>query len=129
MINRMAVALLAAGAALASPAAAQETETVQKQVEAKSGEPVQLGVFTRITPECTVGEYEVRVAAVAENGTITRKAAKVKPGRIAECPELSPDVALFIYQSSADFTGTDRMEIRVETPEKTQLYQYEVTVE
>lgn len=131
--NRIAAALLATSVAFALPASAQQEtppqETIQKRIEAKSGEPVQLGVFSRITPECTVGEHEVRVASVAENGTIRRTAARVRPGRIPNCPDFSPEVALFIYRSNPDFTGTDRMEIRVETPEMTQLYQYEVTVE
>lgn len=126
MITRTIAALLTVG--LASAAEAQEQQTIEKQVEAQAGEPVQLGIFTRITPECTIGEHEVRVAAVAENGTITRKAAKVKAGKIPQCPDLSPEVALFFYQSSPGFTGTDRMEIRVDTPEKTQHYRYEVTV-
>jgi hypothetical protein len=128
MTVRMISALVAALALLAWPAASQE-KTVQKEVTARSGEPTQIGVFGRVTPQCTNGRINIRVVTKATNGSVVSRSGKTKPGAVAKCPSLAADVAAFFYRSNPGYTGTDSVVIEAETDAgQMERHEYAITV-
>ncbi|TPJ96072.1 hypothetical protein FJ872_32755 [Mesorhizobium sp. B2-5-9] len=129
MILHPASIVLAIAAVFVTSALAQK-KTVEQKIEARSGEPIQLGIFGHVTPDCTNKPFTVRVANVARNGTIRRASTTIKKGRIPNCPDLVPAVVVFFYESKAGFTGNDSAAIEVKTDAgQIERHEYDITVE
>lgn len=106
--------ILFATVMLAAPAAAQE-KIVTKKVTALSGQDTRIGVFGRVSPQCTNEKVTIAIAQKPRNGTLTPRPAKIRAGRIPHCPTLEARVAAFFYRPKDGFSGTDRIVIVVST--------------
>ena len=94
------------------PAAAQ-TKVVEKEVTVSSGQLAQIGLFGRVTQDCTNAPVSVTLEAKSLNGQVTAKQGRLSAGAIADCPELRPTAAMISYQSEPGFVGIDRATIIV----------------
>lgn len=120
--------ILFASVMIAAPATAQE-KVVNKKVTAQSGQDTRIGVFGRVSPQCTNEKVTIAIAQKPSNGTLTPRPAKMRAGTIPSCPTLEARVAAFFYRPKDGFSGTDRAVIVVSTDNgRVERHQFVISV-
>jgi hypothetical protein len=99
-------------------------------VTVASGELVRIGIYGRVTPECTNAPVNVALESKALNGTVTAKSGRLSAGAVPNCPDLAAHAAVIFYQSAPGFVGNDQTSVTVTTNEgRRERHEYSITVE
>jgi hypothetical protein len=115
--------------AATAPAAAQAA-VVEKEVKAKSGKDLRIGVFANIRPDCTSGPLPtIRLVRSPENGKITVRKARVNATNVKQCLSLTIPALVVFYRASSDFQGSDSAVLEIKSSEgKTVEQHYTIQV-
>lgn len=121
---------LAATAAVFAGSASAQTKVVKKEISVPSGEVSRIGMYGRVTPECTNAPVSITLEGQALNGSVTAKEGRLSAGAIPDCPDLRATAAMILYQSEPNFVGQDQAAIIVTTDDgRAERHEFTITVE
>ena len=127
---RFLLSCAATAVVITGSSASAETRVVDKEVTVTSGESARIGIYGRVTPECTNAPVDITLEAKALNGTVTAKEGRLSAGAVPECPSLAAHAAAIFYKSAPGFVGNDRAAITVTTDEgRRERHEYSIIVE
>lgn len=124
-------AILAIVAVISSLASAlAETRTTERSARVQSGKNARIGVYINVQPDCTSGPLPtIRLSAPPANGTVTVRKANVSATNYKQCLAMQVPGFVAIYRSTANFSGTDTLELEVKYPSgRTEIQRFQITV-
>jgi len=116
--------------ALPALALAQQTPTVERQVNGKPDTNINAGIFTSVRPDCTAGPLPViRLVTPPAHGKVTVQQGRLRATNLKQCLGVEVPAFVAIYRSAKDFNGQDNFILEVKGANgKAQFQRITVTV-
>jgi hypothetical protein len=111
-------------------AASSQESGVAREFKGKSGQAIQIAIFTNVLPDCTAGPLPtIRLVYPPEHGKLIVKKARLNVTNFKQCLALEVPALVAFYRSAADFAGRDSAILEVKSPQGTvQSQRYLITV-
>jgi hypothetical protein len=101
------------------PQAPQVRGTIEREVKAQpGGQPVRIGVYTNIQPDCTSGELPaVKLGQEPKHGAVVVRQGRIRLTNHKQCLALEVPAFIAFYRPKSDFPGKDVLTLEVRNKE------------
>jgi hypothetical protein len=103
-----------------------------KELKTKSGTPIVVVNFSSPRPDCSANPGPIAVPVLREkpaHGIIQMQIVVTNIPASGNCPARKLPTSALIYTPNKDFTGTDMVQVEVETGNRTTTLSYRITVQ
>ncbi len=126
-MTHLAAVLALSTLALAGPAAAQDKEI--RNVEVQPGKQIRLALVSNVGQDCKPGApLEIKVLTPPKTGSLAVRSGEQAAGQLKRCPSLKVPVQGVFYTAKAGFSGTEEVSFEIKNERRTQIQTVRITV-